>query len=367
MTRFIYFLYVVVSMSSCSIGIDNKNEKFGRCSEYKLNIVDTLHFALDSITSSHTIMSQRYENYFTFLSYSEPKRILFYELDNKTLARSINLNHIADNISGYLVHNLDSIFLFSYLTNRITLINLQGKNINSWKLPPFRNGYLMSPKVITGRPLLVKNKKLYCGGISTGEPPKGQKIITSIDMGNNEINRLLEYPYVYNQSNWGGLYYRYVYFTKSLNDNFLFSFPASHLINETHNFKDINSFYAGSCKIKSISPLKGKLLKEKRVKHFQTNYSYKSIITDPFKKVYYRIYEKPIDFKENPPWYKPCGIVVLDENLQYIGEFDLDIENISPTWHYKVFVSSQGLCVQIKSDIEEKNLSFVILSFEKGN
>ena len=357
-------LLIVILTTACASRVCNTNDMSeGSYRKLNLYLTDTLTFPLDSITSSMTLMSQKFKDYYTFLSFSHPKRIHFYNEVEQKLVYSLHVDDLDYNVSGYFIQSLDSIFLFSYENNTITMINSQEKILDRWELPPFGQDYLNAPKVMTGRPLLIKNGKLYSGGIGTGEPPVNQKIITEIDTDTKKVKTHLEYPYPYNRSNWGGSYFRYVYFTKSLDDNFLISFPASHLIYETNNFEELISHYGGSLKIKSINSLNGALSKEKRVAHYQTNYSYRSIITDPYRNVYYRIYEEPIEFTESAPWYKPCGAIVLDENFEYIGEFDLKIENISPSWHYSAFVSQKGLCVQINSDKEEKDMRFVALIF----
>ena len=360
------FLFLLLGAVACSQGKDNINVEFKECNDIKISVTDTINFPLDSMTAGFTTMSQGFGKYYTFLSYGKPKRILFYDIESEKLQYSLFVEELVSyNVSGYLVQNLDSIFLFSYGSSQITLVNIEKQILNQWKLPPFRRGYRMSPRVITGRPLLIKNGTAYCGGLGTGEPSKGQNIITEISLQSKSVKTSLEYPDFYAQSNWGGLYYRYLYFTKSLENNFVLSFPASHFVYETSDFEKLRSHYGGSCKIKSISPLRGISTKVKKVKHFQTNYSYKTIIADPFREVYYRVYEKPIEFKERNPWSKPCGLIVLNKDFNYIGEFELNIENISPMWHYTAFVSPKGLCVQMKPDSKEEYLSFATLTFEK--
>jgi hypothetical protein len=363
MKRDMYTLYILLFLTACSSKINFDNEKFERCIKLKIEVSNLICFPLDSITPSVSTMSQKFEDYYTFLSYGSPTCIHFYDIAKLKLSHSLFLEDLMNNVSGYLIHNLDSIFLFSYSENKIILINSQKRILNQWDLPPFRKNYLNSPRIVTGRPLLVKEGKIYCGGIGTGEPPENQKIITTVDMKSKNVETFLEYPDLYKFYNWGGANFRYIFLTKSFDDDILLSFPALHVIYKTPNFKEIYSFYGGSCEIKSISPLKGKLSKEKRLKHFQSNYSYRSIIADTYRDVYYRIYEKPIKYARNPPWYKPCGVIVLDKDFKYLGEFDLDMENISPSWHYTSFVSSQGLCIQMKSDSEEKYLNFLTIKY----
>lgn len=250
MLTYVCVLSILFSLLSCSSEVSNENEKFRTCNELEISIIDTIKLPLDSVTPSATTMSQKIEEYYTFLSYGKPKRILFYDITTQIPVRSLYVGDLMDNVSGYLIHNLDSIFLFSYATNSIKLINSQEEVLNHWKLPPFRRGYLNSPRILTGRPMLIKDGKIYCGGIGTGKPPEDQKIITEIDMITKKVSTFMEYPAFYHQSNWGGAYFRYTYMTKDFNSDFLISYPASHFIYKTPDFKKMDSFYGGSGEIK---------------------------------------------------------------------------------------------------------------------
>ena len=358
----LFFLSFFIFSFACSNSIKNKNENAGELEEAQLHFVDTLMFPLDSVTPPITTMSQKFKQYYSFLSYGKNKAIHLYNIKDNTLYKTINLEKIPDDISAYLIHSFDSIFLYSYAQKSISLIDSNISVLKEWKLPKFSLNSKISPFIITGRPLLFKDSVIYSGGLGTGEPPVGQKLFVSINLKNNKIGRSIEYPDIYSEGNWGGSYFRYIYYTTSLTNKLLISYPASHNVFESQNFEDLNKIYAGSGMIKSISSMNGMLTTTQRTKHFHSNYSYRSIITDSYREVYYRIYEKPIDYKESPPWYKPCGVIILDKNQNYIGEVELNIENISPNWHYSTFVNESGLCIQL-NDESEDYLKFVVVKF----
>jgi len=54
----------------------------------------------------------------------------------------------------------------------------------------------------------------------------------------------------------------------------------------------------------------------------------------------------------------------LNKDFEYIGEFQLNIDNLARTWLYTTFVSPDGLNVQLNSDINEKYMSFAVLKIE---
>jgi hypothetical protein len=194
MVKIICFSFIIsFATFSCSSLGESVNNGKGQCNVLKKMVIDTLNLILDDSTSIHTTMSQYYDGYYTFTTFGKNKRLLIYNLRTGHVENLLNINNVTNSsISGYYIHNLDSIFLFSYSENAITLIDIRNKILNSWKLPPFRRNYIMSPRVNTNRPMLLENGILYLGGIASGEPNPEQKIFTVLNIGTGEVQTKFE-------------------------------------------------------------------------------------------------------------------------------------------------------------------------------
>jgi hypothetical protein len=89
---------------------------------------------------------------------------------------------------------------------------------------------------------------------------------------------------------------------------------------------------------------------------YMTNPSYESVFYDNYKKLYYRIARLPLkEYIPSDQNRKPKIIIVLDSNLNYLGEVSLpkDVK----LEMFNCFISEDGINIQLLND-DEDNLTY---------
>ena len=222
------------------------------------------------------------------------------------------------------------------------------------------------PLASTGTPIYIRNSTIISTGCTADEFEQEPKrpVLILFDTQTKEEKYLCDYPPCYQQFNWlGSLFYRQPYYT--LADQLaVISFPASH---EVYSYDLKNDTYkasfAGSKEISKIYsyPISKKLFYEvsssKEKKWYMTNASYEGIFYDKYREVYYRFARLPQpDFQTMRGNRKPTIVIILDKNLQYIGETRLpDDVYFIPS---NSFVSAAGLNIQVMTDNEDQLLFY---------
>ncbi|MDR2773493.1 MAG: DUF4221 domain-containing protein [Tannerella sp.] len=100
--------------------------------------------------------------------------------------------------------------------------------------------------------------------------------------------------------------------------------------------------------------------------HYFENYSYSAIIYDKYRNVYYRMVEHPWkDYHQGMdwmPWLKQISIVILDGDLNFIGETVLDMEYRLSSSQF--MVTADGLLLHKRTD-DEDELIFDLFTLTK--
>jgi hypothetical protein len=238
-------------------------------------------------------------------------------------------------------------------------------NIKLWDLTGFRKNRI--PPMVqlsTGKPMYKIDDTLYLCGEMTEELGRIDSInnllLTTIDTQKDDsIDFHVGYPESYREGNWGENYFREVFWCmNSTTQLFFVSFPNDHYIYQT-DLKQVNKIYAGSMyagDIKSIDYPAIILPKERGLTHYFENYSYSAIIYDKYRNIYYRMVEHP--WKEYHQdmdwmlWLKQLSIVILDEDLHFMGETVLDMEyRLSAS---QFMVTADGLLLHKQTDDEDE-------------
>jgi hypothetical protein len=130
-TRLLLFATVVAL--SCNSQNSDKGQNSISVHTYEFQPIDTVFVPIDSTVSNFFPVFQYFEHQesFWFVTYSNTSHsIIFYDLLSKTETFRTLLNNDGPNpipaLQGFLVHNWDSIFLFSLISNEIFLINRNG-------------------------------------------------------------------------------------------------------------------------------------------------------------------------------------------------------------------------------------------------
>lgn len=215
----------------------------------------------------------------------------------------------------------------------------------------------------TFAPLKEYNNKIITIGFVTGETSletfENRPVLSIFDLCNKSNDYIVNYPELYVKYNWGGgLTYRLAYYDLC-SESIVVSFPASHnLVKYSLLTGEQTSSYAGSSAIEYIKsfpyPKDNPIDEEKAWEWYMNNPSYEGVLYDKYLDRYYRIARLPVKTfdKDEVGNNKPIVIIILDKNLQYIGEVNLpDETRFFPT---NCFVSEEGFNIQVLTDNEDK-------------
>lgn len=315
---------------------------------------------------------------FSFLN-SHTNSIYLHDAENGKLLNIIEFDKEGANgvgsIQGYCYHNDDSIFVYEYGSGMVRLANNQGEVITAY--PMFdaeailndTTKFLTSPYVESRLPMLYREDKLIMGGGFLAETTLEKADNTFVTLMYDVVNRTAayanSYPEQYRKYDWGGgFFYRQPSMAMTPEGRLLISFPADHnLWNYDPVTRKRDSLYAGSRLIEKIVPFGAEKKKfpdevpEQRLSDwYYSQPSYESIFADPYKHLYYRIARLP-NAEHRPATLndKPVVVIVLDKDLNYLGEGLLP-EGV-PYDTFNAYVSPEGLNIRIWNN-DEDHLTF---------
>lgn len=315
---------------------------------------------------------------FSFLN-SHTNSIYLHDAESGKLLNIVEFDKEGANgvgsIQGYCYHNDDSIFVYAYGSGMVHLANNQGEVITTY--PMFdaeailndTTKFLTSPYVESRLPMLYREDKLIMGGGFLAETTLEKADNTFVTLMYDVVNRTAayanSYPEQYRKYDWGGgFFYRQPSMAMTPEGRLLISFPADHnLWNYDPVTQKRDSLYAGSRLIEKIVPFGTEKKKfpdevpEQRLSDwYYSQPSYESIFADPYKHLYYRIARLP-NAEHRPATLndKPVVVIVLDKDLNYLGE-DLLPEGV-PYDTFNAYVSPEGLNIRIWNN-DEDHLTF---------
>lgn len=378
----IYVALLALLLVSCGGG----NVRNNRAKEFKnrctLERTGEKVYPLDKNTSGNIEYLQYIGNdsllRFSFLN-SHTNSIYLHDAESGKLLNIIEFDKEGANgvgsIQGYCYHNDDSIFVYEYGSGMVRLANNQGEVITAY--PMFdaeailndTTKFLTSPYVESRLPMLYREDKLIMGGGFLAETTLEKADNTFVTLMYDVVNRTAayanSYPEQYRKYDWGGgFFYRQPSMTMTPEGRLLISFPADHnLWNYDPVTQKRDSLYAGSRLIEKIVPFGAEKKKfpdevpEQRLSDwYYSQPSYESIFADPYKHLYYRIARLP-NAEHRPATLndKPVVVIVLDKDLNYLGE-DLLPEGV-PYDTFNAYVSPEGLNIRIWNN-DEDHLTF---------
>ena len=333
---------------------------------YELVEKTTISYYLSGNTSFNVRAVDLYkinnDLYFSFLSRNHLQKIYIYEYQRQKPIDSIPVYLTGMRCQGYKIINNDSILVYQYAKHLLLLINKKGDVLKKYNL---QNQYV-DPKVWTPMPIIMIGNKVYLGGYLYNPETKYSAtapIVMEVNLKTGKISFLYHFPESYVKHNWGGqgvgywLYYCYNPYTK----RFLFSFPFDMHVYET-DLQSINIQHPFSGIYLSESrPFYFNFLEpgmEKSCKLFVENPTFKNILYDPYRNVYYRIGEFPQKFT-GLKWLKEITIIVYDESFHYLTE--KRIKGYYPNAPYTMFIGPEGLHFQVKSSEDQMTFRTFVL------
>jgi hypothetical protein len=271
--------------------------------------------------------------------------------------------------SGLYVAALDSIFIFSNLGQRLSLVNFDGEIVNKFGSirDPVQDKSAPFIEVTNLQVVFKKGSDLvFCTYEFEGKIESAGAIF-------NMNTRVTKFPFslpnIYNEGWWAGVVYdRYYHAYNKEKDIIIQSFGNDHNIYVVDAQLKSKAFFAKSNslpdKIKPYSKGKGDFMKEEQYlyRHAALQGGYSTIKYDPWQKVYYRFVLRPVlatEYHSPSQTWSNVSILILDENFNTLGEFEIPKKY---SW-YQSFVSKRGLSFFDKTKYGESEDAIVFGNF----
>ncbi|MCC7378430.1 MAG: DUF4221 family protein [Chitinophagaceae bacterium] len=279
-------------------------------------------------------------------------------------------------IDGAWFKSMDSIFLYSSYLKKIYLVNREHVFIDSFPTKTdsnkMQNSFLPMPFMSTSQLPFMHGNSIYATGFALGEDSKydDSKRMVVTEISKMGINYFVNYPEDYESRDWGGIYYRMVY-NCYVNDTLMYiSFPASDYIAKFNiKTKTTEYFQLFPSVNKLIRPYNGNATMSSsdnfhRAKHFYGQYSFKGILFDSYRNIFYRFLMLPAtheSIKKGKLGSQKKYLLAYDEKFNYLGFTELG-ESVSSL---TALVTKNGLLIKDeKYYYDEDNLHFNLYTID---
>lgn len=375
------FSLLVVSCSVKEVRNPHVNDYEDRCT---LKQVGKKVFPLDESSTATFKYVQYIENdtlpMFSFLN-TYLNAIYLYDARTCELLDTLVFQKEGNNgvgiLQGYHYINKDSILTYQSGSGRLALVDSEGHVKQRYVLMDMEqqqteNLVLPNPEVSTDNPILYADGIVSMAGgyYSESSIETTGRVYTTLhyNLATGEIRYANRYPEIYRKWSWGAHgYYRSINTALDSEGNVLVGFAADHNLwryNPKTGVSD--SLYAGSRLVKSIKPF-STAPKEYMYQGapadavedwYETQPSYDAVFYDPYRQLYYRFVRLPReDALKNFFNNKPVVLIVLDKDLQYLGEEQLPESNVGYDT-YNAFVTPEGLFIKSLRVTSEDEVTF---------
>ncbi len=372
---------VIIVLTYLFFSCEQQGESSQSLYLYDLKVSETLKIPIDSTTNFQSLYLDYYQDpttqkkYLAYLSVTDSD-IHFYDLERKNLGFKIETQddgpEKVNSIDAFLIKNLDSVYMVSAVSNIASLINQRGKllktyNLNFSPLHVFvwvdnykRLAFLTSNKLIIHKaPFLYTNKP----GI--WDYNIGFAYHTDVD--SVRVDSIFKYTGLPSQKIHGGAHTRFG-FTADDRGNYIYSFCMDDTLYITDFQGDTQKYQAKSKYVGEIPAMKENASNDEVRIFYMTQYAYRHIIYDSFRKVYYRFVLHPTDeTSKDFDHGKPFSVIILNENFKKVGETQIFKEKYAYT---NFFVAPEGLYISKNHpenpEADEDYLSFDLFKLVKN-
>lgn len=294
---------------------------------------------------------------------------------------------VENRVLGFLSHSSDSMLLFDDNAASLHLFSLPDW-AERWSIAPFEeieksasahveagNDISTFNELFYGipypdyaHPMVTVGNRVYIPLLVSepsemGVPVNGRFVpsVVSIDLDTKAIDYPIPFSTVYDECNWGGgFFFRHTSIAPFKGEKLLVSYPADHKLYVWDiTRKMLDGVYAGAYDIECIMP------KDSTKEYLEMNLSewgstqprYSMVVYDKYRDLIYRIANLPEKrVAETNAEYNPTVIIVLDGQMNYIGEWTIPHPEVYGSPSY--FVTPGGLNIERKNDGDDDHISF---------
>lgn len=240
---------------------------------------------------------------------------------------------------GNFLFDSDTIYVTNPFAYELILFDLSGIALKRIRIKPNQANESLLPRYFTPSQIFKKGDFVYLSGDPDLNPRetdsyKKGKYMYEVDIKTGEFRSVFDVPEIYHKDQWmiNQYFYRQIY--DENRDAWLFSFEVDDSI-RLYNLQDeAESFFAGSMLSGDIRKWnKTDINSQEAYRYYLSNKVYGKVVYDEKNALYYRFVKHPnrdamMKKDVDQMWMRNFSIVVLDENLSWVGETKLDYEFI---------------------------------------
>lgn len=290
------------------------------------------------------------------------------------------------NLRNFFYHNRDSIFFSQDNATDIFISNESNNRTYKIRTGRFNKDTRgRMPHVSEYAPILFNDGKINLispfvfSPYANNAPEEFKDIersffIYEYDLNNDSTVQVdLTFPIEYKDNIYSPYYYLISQTHKPMEKEIIYSFFLSDslIIYNTDNksYRSVSAISQSAYPKKPLTTAKSSLpdnINSISYNSFISSLNYGKILYDPYQKLYYRFVEYPVsDHMKNEEIssrIKQIGIIVIDENFKFLGEYSLGYGKYITSM---AFVSKEGLNIfnYEKNFIDESNMVFDIFKF----
>lgn len=312
---------------------------------YKLEMLDSVIFELDSLSAGRNSESRVYifdnVKYFSFLN-KKNNSIYFYKFNKPEVDKVVSFPQEGENgvgkISSFYIESLDSVFLYSYGTAGLYLLDSNNVILNKYFVDD--EGIGVRPEVNGRRPMFkVKDEIILNSWGSQKEYYNNQEFpevsYTFLNIKDSTKVYKVSYPDSYKNAIWGMQFFPIFHDYNPIDSLMVVSYPIDNDIYifdfKTYKYKKALVYGGDKLSVQPLSYNPGKFVPDiiEEIKHQMSQRYYSSIKYDKQKQLYYRIIEEPFDqeyidnFSGNLSFSGSYSIVVLSSDFKFKDMFSL--------------------------------------------
>jgi hypothetical protein len=348
--------------------------------------VDSKSFPLDATTAGGGNNFQYIEDegkkLFCYLNKNQ-NTLIFYDYEKETLDSKLRMERSGPNgvgeINGFMVHSLDSIFVYSYKGAWLYLLNQFGKISEMYDFKTIENASLTRPNVSGYQPMMKIGDQIILNNWGAQREyykndvyPEG--LLVNVNLQNKEMDYTFSYPEVYTKGIWGIQLHVMYNVLNPVTSEIILGFPIDDHIYVLRD-GDVKNFLQRSKYFKGVNPLSTKskispppIKQEVQKELGQT--TYRTIHYDPYNDIYLRVVHKAINeevLAMNDPVksiFPKASLFIMDNEFKRIGEVDFDDNNY---WINNIFINENGIHIMKMDFVNEDILTFDIFEINQFN
>jgi len=329
-TAFLSFAFLIIG-SACSQKGDTKSVEKDLSDKVEVNFdfQDKIDFNYEIRPNFE--FSQTLDSHMVAFVNRYSNSIDIYSIEKGSLEKQIVFPTEGPNglnrLSNFLIKN-DTIYCVDSFKYEVVLFDFNGVALKRIKCLSTDYDFSILPRHFSPSQIHKNENKLYVLGDPDINPHSKNysegNYMLEIDLTSGNIKQMIAVPEFLTDDRWmvNQYFYKHLYH----DDSWLFSFEISENIFAFNELSEVSEYFAGSKYGKSFGKWNRKdLNSESAYKYYLSSTTYGQIIYDQKNELYYRTVRLPNSEAINEQnldkmWTKGLSIIVLDKNLNRIGE-----------------------------------------------